>query len=704
MFSYAWVCLILVQGCTSLEFAQDLIDARRLHLVHFKASHWKPFLRCIDENLPVTHVDSQCRADAQRFVQAMLAEEPSGLSLLDSLGSLPTGMLRGSVLEYGSPELCFGAQVRNKTGTRISSKFCHVYVYLPADVPVPPVAPRMQQGVQNFVFDQSSLRLGGCFPSTCGDQDISLILNQCLATWQLATVVSLCDDNEPWEGPPLFVMFFLGAFVAAVCLATVLDICSNLAGALREKPFPRASLHGPLEKLKALSVVRSFRSIFVLPSQRSNLDAFHGLRVLGTFWVITSHTSMFTDVEFYDNVDELYKLSSSWMRQFIVNASLHSCIFFTMGGFMMWVTFSRRWEKDRGNTSLFNIALHRYLRLFPLLWAIHCLHQLVPVSGHGPQWSKEAEMRAGAFTKHWPHYIMGTFNNLHLDDIQSPQHWYSAVDFQLFVFSLYFVLRLKRTGQARLLVALLLASMCTTFLVTKLNNLNAGTFYFTPVLPSEMGNDPASLYYTPYVHFVSYCLGILAAFYHSKHGTDDIGKAKQVLLWVASLLCMSGVLFGSILWNSGGEAPSPWVAALYKATHRALFSAGLCWIMFACVTGRAGFINNILSWPAWVPLSRLSFGSYMIHDFILFYQWLNFRNRINEGYFFLMTLVAGNFAASFAASFLLHAFLEKPIVLMSTVVEEMLPRFLPQRWRRADPASQGTTGSARPFTERSKAS
>ncbi|XP_042144559.1 O-acyltransferase like protein-like [Ixodes scapularis] len=219
-----------------------------------------------------------------------------------------------------------------------------------------------------------------------------------------------------------------------------------------------------------------------------------------------------------------------------------------------------------------------------------------------------------------------------------------------------------------------------------------------------MGNDPASLYYTPYVHFVSYCLGILAAFYHSKYGTDNIGKAKQVLLWVASLLCMSGVLFGSILWNSGAEAPSPWVAAFYKATHRALFSAGLCWIMFACVTGRAGFINNILSWPAWVPLSRLSFGSYMIHDFILFYQWLNFRNRINEGYFFLMTLVAGNFAASFAASILLHAFLEKPIVLMSTVVEEMLPRFLPQRWRRADPASQGTTGSARPFTERSKAS
>ncbi|KAG0420455.1 hypothetical protein HPB47_003487, partial [Ixodes persulcatus] len=290
--------------------AQDLINARRLHLVHFKASHWKPFLRCIDENLPVVHVDSQCRADAQRFVQAMLSEEPSGLSLLDSLGSLPTGVLRGSVLEYGSPELCFGAEVRNKTGARISSKFCHVYVYLPADVPVPPVAPRMQQGVQNFVFDQSSLKLGGCFPSTCGDQDISLILNQCLATWQLATVVSLCDDNEPWEGPPLFVM-------------------------------------------------------------------------------------------------------------------------------------------------------------------------------------------------------------------------------------------------------------------------------------SEMGNDPTSLYYTPYVHFVSYCLGILAAFYHSNYGTDNIGKGRQVLLWVASLLCMSGVLFGSIMWNSGGEAPSPWVAALYKASHRALFSAGLCWIMFACVTGRA---------------------------------------------------------------------------------------------------------------------
>ncbi|CAN7988847.1 unnamed protein product, partial [Ixodes hexagonus] len=560
-----------------------------------------------------------------------------------------------------------------------------------------------QRGVQNFAFDQSSIKLGGCFPSTCSITDIPSILNECLASWELAAVVSLCDDNEPWEGPPLFVTCFLGVFVSAVCLATALDVCSNIVGAIKDKPLPRASSQEPIEKLKALSAVQSFRSIFVLANQGNNLDAFHGLRVLGTLWVITSHTSIFTDTVFYDNVDELYKMSSTWRRQFIVNASMHACIFFTMGGFMMWVTLSKRWDKDRDTISIFSIALHRYLRLFPLLWATHFLHQLVPISGHGPQWSENAKMRAGAFTKHWPHYLMGTFNYLDIDDIQSPQHWYSAVDFQLFIFSLYFVLRLKRTGQVRLLVTLIVASMCTTFLMTKRGNLSPGTFYFTPILPSEMGDDPASLYYMPYVHFVSYSLGILAAFYHTKYGSNDIGKGWQGVLWAASLLCMCGVLFGSLLWNSPDDAPSPWAAALYKATHRGLFSAGLCWILFACVTGRAGFVNNILSWPAWIPLSRLSFGAYMIHDFILDYQWLNFRNRINEGHFYLMTLVAGNFAASFVASFLLHAFLEKPIVLITSVAEGTLSRSWTKCWPGSVRASEGTRRSTRPPSEHSKA-
>ncbi|CAN7979993.1 unnamed protein product [Ixodes pacificus] len=355
------------------------------------------------------------------------------------------------------------------------------------------------------------------------------------------------------------------------------------------------------------------------------------------------------------------------------------CIFFTIGGFMLWLTLSKRYDKDPNNISLFNVALHRYFRLFPIFLIIQCFHQLVPASGYGPYWAHYANMRAKAFPDNWPHYFLGTFNFLEFEKISCPQHWYSGVDFQLFVFSLYFVLQLKRTGRTRVLVLLAVASMAAVYTVCSLKSLKPGVFYFTPILPSEMGEGLESIYYMPYVHFGSYCIGILTGFYYSTQGAQQISKGKQAFLWLASFLSMAGALFGSILWNFN-EVPSAGFTALYKATHRVLFSAGTSWLIFACVTGRAGFVNSVLSWPVWAPLSRLSFGAYMIHDFIVFYQWLSFRNRISEGYFSMMTLVAGNCVTAFAASFLLHAIFEKPFALVTTVVEEKLSQLWSGQW------------------------
>lgn len=61
--------------------------------------------------------------------------------------------------------------------------------------------------------------------------------------------------------------------------------------------------------------------------------------------------------------------------------------------------------------------------------------------------------------------------------------------------------------------------------------------------------------------------------------------------------------------------------------------------MKSCCLFCPGIVNSVLSWPAWVPLSRLSFGAYMIHDFIIFNMWLNFRNRVSEGYFFMVRTI-----------------------------------------------------------------
>ena len=39
----------------------------------------------------------------------------------------------------------------------------------------------------------------------------------------------------------------------------------------------------------------------------------------------------------------------------------------------------------------------------------------------------------------------------------------------------------------------------------------------------------------------------------------------------------------------------------------------MCWLIFACHKGYGGVINRILSWEAFGPLAKLSFGVYLLH-------------------------------------------------------------------------------------------
>ena len=54
----------------------------------------------------------------------------------------------------------------------------------------------------------------------------------------------------------------------------------------------------------------------------------------------------------------------------------------------------------------------------------------------------------------------------------------------------------------------------------------------------------------------------------------------------------------------------------YGGLHRAAWGLALGWLIFACCRGYGGWINDFLSWGAFVPLSRLSYIIYLMHIFV----------------------------------------------------------------------------------------
>lgn len=52
---------------------------------------------------------------------------------------------------------------------------------------------------------------------------------------------------------------------------------------------------------------------------------------------------------------------------------------------------------------------------------------------------------------------------------------------------------------------------------------------------------------------------------------------------------------------------------LYDAFSHVIWSAPICYIIFACAHNSGGVINWFLSHPIWQPFSRISYAVYLVH-------------------------------------------------------------------------------------------
>ncbi|XP_049525842.1 uncharacterized protein LOC119457073 isoform X2 [Dermacentor silvarum] len=363
---WSWIvgCCVLciplsIWPCEALEIFESVINARRLELIKMKAWHWDPFLRRLNASMHRKHnVNTKCRADMQRFVDAMILRQVPGLQLLDSQGSFPTGVLHGALAEIGSHKECFAAGIVHERGAVIARKFCSLYVFNADPLPIfPALSQNEQKNAKMFAFQQSALKIGACIPSSCSDDDFTIIINEALSEWKLSSFVSACDHNVPPDEPSIFVIFILAAFVTTVVLATVLDVINRHKLTLGDQA-PADSDAGSrfLARLQTLSLLRTARSTFRMEGggvggKGERLDIFNGLRVIGLVWVIAIHTHIYMDEALMDNNDEVYELSRTLARQFIVNATMSVAIFTTVSGFMQWMTISKRSDEEHGKTS-----------------------------------------------------------------------------------------------------------------------------------------------------------------------------------------------------------------------------------------------------------------------------------------------------------------------------------------------------------------
>ena len=99
----------------------------------------------------------------------------------------------------------------------------------------------------------------------------------------------------------------------------------------------------------------------------------------------------------------------------------------------------------------------------------------------------------------------------------------------------------------------------------------------------------------------------------------------------------------------------------YQMFSRLAWSVGVAIITFVCHNGYGGIVNDFLSMKFWIPLSRLTFLTYLLHGVVLFVLVLTSRSPIYGHDIVSVLYWVTAVALSFGAAAIISSFVEFPL-------------------------------------------
>lgn len=205
--------------------------------------------------------------------------------------------------------------------------------------------------------------------------------------------------------------------------------------------------------------------------------------------------------------------------------------------------------------------------------------------------------------------------------------------------------------------------------------------FITPIVPdvSILLGTLNYVYVLPFYHGICYYSGCMTCLLVKKYRHTKISKAKQIGMWCLTLTCALACLFLKYDWNRGRGPTDQWIKIPLSFIDRMMWSLCISWTVFACATRRGGPLCSLLSWKAFVPLSRLCFGIYIVHVPFFFIKSSMARERIFYSHFTLVLQTLGVFVASSLLSLAIYFACEAPVgrleklFLMSSDEDEKPP-------------------------------
>lgn len=610
------------------------------------------------------NVSYTCREHWNRTIAGLLRSEVWAFKMLDASGKIGAGILEGNTKWLGSYDECFRID-RTLPGmppsnSGFSTQFCGMKTNVPLGV-IP-----------------LEIELTACVPKACSPKDLTYLYNDLLKRLPTQSPVRVhdvkCNVDPEIDTRAVVAIVILGIFAVLMIVSTVYDLLviqrqrhaaehsqsevlsdhienlgenSPLLNSREKKSVPKQESVAE-RLLLAFSVYSNGKKILQVNQSSGTLTALNGIRFLSISWVVLGHTFGVMYPVLSNGYAILPDLYQRWSFQAVANAFVAVDSFFALSGLLLAYLTLKEMKKGQGKFRInwFMFYFHRFWRLTPaymlLMMISICLSRYF---GDGPLWPDQGIEVNYCKNTWWKNLLY--INNFYSEQSCFGVSWYLANDMQFFVLSPLMLVPLYFKYRVGMVVCFiwLLGSAITPGVISNVLNLPPSAFGGGGTIQGR--TDYLSNYYArPYCRIGPYIVGIIVGSLMYK--TDckvKINKYLNLLLWLVFATLAVVVLYGlRDPINFPEDALNRDVSALYNATHRIVWGACVCWVIFACATGNGGFINTLLSWSPFVPLARLSYCIFLSHFMIISTYFdsqksLLYMDDLNAIYVFLATLV-----------------------------------------------------------------
>ncbi|KAH8421520.1 hypothetical protein KR009_010927, partial [Drosophila setifemur] len=548
----------------------------------------------LTRDLP-TAQDLKCLADLRLLGQDVSSAKLWALKMIDSWGSLPSGILNGNLIDMGNFDECLGIDHAVSTSHSVQGKYCFARFEL---------AP----SISSYL----ALKTAVCFPASCSAAHMDIMLRQLfqqLLNVELSPDVELVRESschtaerEPFDGLTIFTIVVLSILVALMLLATLYDYLL----ARDQKSL------NPL--VKAFSARANCRVLFKIVEPRSNpnvIDCLHGIRCLSFIWVVFGHDYLVYLFSPNMNYVQLQAWRQSAYSMLVQHAAYSVDTFFFLSGLLLVVIALRTMERTKGKLNIPLMYLHRYLRLTPILaLGILIYLTILPRMGDAPLYGKVNFDDYSSCETTW-FWTLLYVQNYATDNICLGHSWYLSVDMQLYILAPLLLSALYRWGKkgAAGIFVLMLLLACCLFSIMVIHKVS---------LYVQTQDSSKRIYFSTHTRASPYLIGVLFGYFlHINRGKSfKLSPLVVSLGWLVSSALLMSCLFSLYGNHKNLTTPSMVAEAFYLTFTRIAWPLGLCWVVFACMQGYGGLADSFLSSPLWQPLSRLSYSAYIFHMFI----------------------------------------------------------------------------------------